>query len=268
MLKQISSTQNPRIKELIKLKDKSRQRKKSSAFLIEGLRECELAIKGSYEIEELFFNPSIISLEKIKARLGEINATFIELSSAAYQVLAHRESTEGIIAFAKFKPSNLNELKFENNTPLILVAEAPEKPGNIGALLRTADAAGIDAVLIANSKTDLYNPNIIRSSVGTVFTTKVVMESTSEIIGFLKKNNINIYCAALSASVDYTTINYKTPTAIVVGTEATGLSDEWLQHSTKNIIIPMRGNIDSMNVSVSAGILIFEAIRQRYNTNI
>ena len=145
----------------------------------------------------------------------------------------------------------------------LLVAEAPEKPGNIGALLRTADAANLDAVLIANPKTDLYNPNIIRSSIGCVFTTKIGMGSTAEIISFLRSKKIALYCAALTATKVYTTVNFSTPSAIVVGTEATGLSEDWLTNSDQNIIIPMQGEIDSMNVSVSAAILIFEAKRQR-----
>ena len=167
-----------------------------------------------------------------------------------------------IVAIAISKNLILSDLNLSSNA-LVLVAEASEKPGNIGALLRTADAAHLDAVIIANPKTDLYNPNIIRSSVGCVFTTKIATGSTSEIISFLKEQNINIYGAALTASVEYQTINYTKPTAIVVGTEATGLSEEWLNNTTKNIIIPMRGAIDSMNVSVSAAILIFEAVRQR-----
>ena len=146
---------------------------------------------------------------------------------------------------------------------MILVAEAPEKPGNIGALLRTADAANVDAVIIANPKTDLYNPNIIRSSVGCVFTNKLPWATTSEIIAFLKSKHITYLLCALQASVNYNTQDYTKPTAIVVGTEATGLSEEWLKNSTQNIIIPMQGEIDSMNVSVAAGILIFEAKRQR-----
>jgi TrmH family RNA methyltransferase len=150
--------------------------------------------------------------------------------------------------------------------PLILVAEAPEKPGNIGALLRTADAAGVDAFIIANPKTDLFNPNIIRSSVGCVFTNSIATGTAEEIITFLKEKNIQIYCAALQASKNYHLQNYTGPTAIVVGTEATGLSREWLEQSTQNVVIPMQGEIDSMNVSVAAGILIFEAKRQRVFT--
>ncbi|MGB1307878.1 MAG: RNA methyltransferase, partial [Oceanihabitans sp.] len=186
-----------------------------------------------------------------------------KITKEIYKKLAHRETTEGVLAIAKTKDFSLNNISFKNKNPLILVAEAPEKPGNIGALLRTADAANVDAVFLANPKTDLYNPNIIRSSVGCVFTNTIATGSTTEIITFLKENNIHIYGAALQASANYNLQDFTKPTAIVVGTEATGLSNEWLENTTQNIIIPMQGEIDSMNVSVAAGILIFEAKRQR-----
>ena len=265
MHKQISSTQNQYIKELFQLKEKSKVRKKTQTFLIEGLREISLALKGGYQIQTVLVDASIISDEKINGLLNSTESSIevIEISKDIYKKLALRESTEGVLAVATAKDLSLKSIQFNNPNPLILVAEAPEKPGNIGALLRTADAAGIDTVLIANPKTDIYNPNIIRSSVGCVFTTNIATGSTSEIIAFLIEKNINIYGAALTASVEYQTINYKQPAAIVVGTEATGLSKEWLENSTKNIIIPMRGAIDSMNVSVSAAIILFEAVRQR-----
>ncbi len=262
MVKQISSVQNSLIKELVQLKEKSRNRKNSGQFLIEGQREIELALKGNYELDTILVYPELFSEEQLN-NLTANSLNTIELSKEVYQKLAHRETTEGVLAVAKTKSLELSNLNIDTENPLILIAEAPEKPGNIGALLRTADAANIDAVIIANPKTDMYNPNIIRSSVGCVFTNQIATGSTNEVFGFLKENNINIYCAALQASVDYHTQDYTKPTAIVVGTEATGLSDEWLQHSTQNIIIPMQGQIDSMNVSVAAGILIFEAKRQR-----
>ncbi|WP_340076677.1 RNA methyltransferase [Leptobacterium sp. I13] len=261
-MKQITSIQNPLIKQTLKLKDKPRERKKLGLFIIEGIREISLAIKNGYEIEKLLFCPDLCAWETL-SQIFTDEEKHIELTKEVYQKIAYRETTEGIIAIAKAKTHELSSLTFKNRNPLILVAEAPEKPGNIGALLRTADAAGLDAVIIANPKTDLYNPNIIRSSVGGVFTNQIVMGSTYEIISFLKEKDIHIYCAALSASVPYYTIDYKKPTALVVGTEATGLNDEWLQNASKNIIIPMQGKIDSMNVSVSAAILIFEAKRQR-----
>ena len=180
-----------------------------------------------------------------------------------YKKIAYRDTTEGIIAVAKSKALSIDNLALKSVNPLILVAEAPEKPGNIGALLRTADAANVDAIIIANPKTDIYNPNIIRSSVGCIFTNQIATGSTSQIIEYLNQNNIDIYCAALQASLNYHTQNYTKASAIVVGTEATGLSNQWLENATQNIIIPMQGQIDSMNVSVAAGILIFEAKRQR-----
>jgi len=263
MHKKIESLQNPLIKQLIKLKDKSRERKKTGLFLIEGAREISLALLGSYSLKTLLISEDV----DINSQLNSLNIAadveIIELSKEVYKKLAYRESTEGLIAVAHSLPLDLKTLTFNTDTPLILIAEAPEKPGNIGALLRTADAANIDAVIIANPKTDLYNQNVVRSSVGCVFTTQIAMASSTEILAFLKAKNIAIYGAALTASVPYTEVDFKQASAIVMGTEATGLSEEFLANTTKNIIIPMRGKIDSMNVSVSAAILIFEATRQR-----
>ncbi|MFY0713057.1 RNA methyltransferase [Seonamhaeicola sp. NFXS20] len=261
-MKEITSTQNAFVKQLAQLKDKSRERRKTGTFLIEGQREISLAIKGGYELESILFYSELFSKEELHG-LTKQPINLIEISKEVYQKLAYRETTEGVLAVAKSKTNSLEHLKFTTKTPLILVAEAPEKPGNIGALLRTADAAHVDAVIIANPKTDLYNPNIIRSSVGCLFTNQIATGSTTEIIEFLKQNSINIYAAILQESVAYHTQDFTKPTAIVVGTEATGLSKEWRLHATQNIIIPMQGEIDSMNVSVAAGILIFEAKRQR-----
>ena len=265
MYKSIISPQNSFIKECFQLKEKSRKRRQTGTFLIEGVREISLALKGNCELVTLLILDEKLDSSAISELLETVNQSteIITISSEVYKKLALRESTEGAIAIAKSKKHDLSNIKFQTEQPLILVAEAPEKPGNIGALLRTADAANVDAVFIANPKSDLYNGNIIRSSVGCVFTTQIGMGSTEEIIDFLKNNNINIYGAALTASVAYTTIDFCKASAIVVGTEATGLSDEWLNNTTQNIIIPMGGAIDSMNVSVSAAIITFEAVRQR-----
>lgn len=262
MIKEITSPQNAYIKQLVLLKEKSRERKKTGLFLIEGVREISLATKGHYELETILFYPELFSKEQLNT-LARPQTNVIKISKEVYQKLAYRDTTEGILAVAKHKNHKVANLNFNSENPLILVAEAPEKPGNIGAILRTADAANVDAVIIANPKTDLYNPNIIRSSVGCVFTNQIATGSTTEIIEFLKAKHINIYCAALQASVKYYTQDFTKPTAIIMGTEASGLSQEWLENATQNIIIPMQGEIDSMNVSVAAGILIFEAKRQR-----
>ena len=264
-VKQISSLQNPLVKSVLLLKEKSRERKKSGFFILEGKRELELAIKGGYEVGTIFFYREIISQNEILKICQECEKvpTLVEVSAIVYKKLAYRETTEGLLAMTKTKTHSLSHLELKNKNPLILVAEAPEKPGNIGALLRTADAAKLDAVLIANPKGDLYNPNIIRSSVGCLFTIDLAVGNTGEIISYLKERTISIYCAALSATKNYHEVDFSKPTAIVVGTESTGLSDEWLRNSEQNIVIPMQGEIDSMNVSVSAAILIFEAKRQR-----
>lgn len=266
MFKTITSPQNKEIKRLLQLQEKSRIRRKENVFIIEGQRETRLAIKGKYEPLQLYYTPDLIEFQEVLeiARSGGGEpAEIIEISKEVYEKLAYRSSTEGIISVFKSKSHDLDVIEFNTSTPLILIVEAPEKPGNIGAILRTADAAAVDAVIIANPKTDLYNPNIIRSSVGCLFTNNIASGSTTEIIEFLQRHTIKIYAAALQASEPYTEVDFTESSAIVVGTEATGLSEEWLENSTQNIIIPMHGEIDSMNVSVAAGILIFEAKRQR-----
>jgi TrmH family RNA methyltransferase len=263
-LKEINSIQNPLIKQVVSLQNKSRERRKTGFFVIEGQREVILAIKAGYRIKTLLINDTKTNPEELFLGTENLEQTeVIKVSDIVYRKLAYRESTEGIFAIAEAKNHHLENLNIRKKYPLILVAEAPEKPGNIGALLRTADAAGVDAVMIANQKTDLYNPNIIRSSVGCIFTNQIATGTTSQIITFLKENNIAIYAAALQSSVPYINVDFTKAAAIVVGTEATGLEEQWLQNSSKNIIIPMRGKIDSLNVSNAAAILIFEACRQR-----
>jgi len=255
----ISSLQNPLVKKVLLLKEKSKERRKTGQFIIEGQREFDLALKGGYEIETV-----LVCNDMEVSRYGSSNAyRTIQVTRPVYEKLAHRDGTEGLLAIAKSKKHALDNIVFNNEQPLILVAEAPEKPGNIGALLRTADAAGLDAVLIADPKSDLYNPNIIRSSVGCVFTTQIGVGSSEDIIAFLKDKSIKIYGAALSATRQYTDQDFTHACAIAVGTEATGLRDIWLENTDENLIIPMHGVIDSLNVSVSAAILIFEAKRQR-----
>lgn len=257
-MKQIESLQNPLIKNILKLQEKSRERKKQQLFVVEGQREIELVLKGGYAIESLLFVSDKVSENLLK----NFDRELIQIPQEIYNKIAYRESTEGVLAIVKTKSHSLDKLKLSEN-PLILVAESIEKPGNLGAMLRTADAANIDAVIFANPKSDIYNPNVIRSSVGCVFTNQVATASSEDVISFLQENNIQFYSATLQNSNEYTEENYSTPTALVVGTEATGLTEIWREKATQNINIPMEGQIDSMNVSVAAAILIFEAKRQR-----
>ena len=259
-MKRITSTQNSYIKLLISLKEKAKVRQREGLFLIEGKKELSLAFQGGYEIKKILFCPEICSENDINKIVS--NVELIHITKEIFKKLAYRDNSGGLIGIAKSKDLDLSSLKLSDN-PLVLVAEAIEKPGNIGALLRTADAADIDAVIIANPKGDLYNPNIIRSSIGCLFTTRIATGSNKEIISFLKENKLTIYCASLQNSSCYHISDYTASTAFVVGSEAFGLSKEWVEAADNHIVIPMQGKIDSMNVSVSAGILIFEAKRQR-----
>ncbi len=261
MTKQITSIQNPLIKSLVLLQEKAKARKQSGTFLIEGKREIGLAIKGNYQLETILFLPELITENEIN-KLVKSKVELIEITKEVYQKLAYRDTTEGILAVARTKTLSLNDLKLPENA-LVLVMESIEKPGNIGAMLRTCDAANIDAVIIANPKTDLYNPNIVRSSVGCLFTNQIATDTTENVIQFLKDKKIAIFGATLQNSNFYHTQDYTTASALVVGTEATGLTQAWRDNATQNIIIPMQGEIDSMNVSVASAILLFEAKRQR-----
>ena len=261
-MKEITSIQNSYVKDLLKLQEKSRERKKKGLFIIEGKREISLAIVANYEFDTILYFEELISEQEI-LHLFNANVNRILISKEVYQKLAYRDSTEGIIAVTKAKDFSLENIKFETKTPLVLVAEGIEKPGNMGALLRTADAANVAAVFIANPKSDLYNANIIRSSVGCVFTNQIAIGTSEEIAAFLKEKKIKMYATTLQNSNEYHKENYTAATAILVGTEATGLTTGFREEATQNINIPMQGQIDSMNVSVAAAIVLFEAKRQR-----
>lgn len=264
----ISSLQNPKIKEIKKL-EKASVRKETGTFLLEGLREINLAFRGGYFFESIFLCESRInqSKEYNLAFLKEISATIpvYTVSDDVYAAIAYRESTEGICAIAKAKDHTLTSLQL-SSSPLILVIEGVEKPGNFGAMLRTCDAVHVDAVIVCEAKTDVYNSNVIRSSVGTVFTNQIAIDSTWNVIQFLKQKKIVSYAAYLGSEQNYFCSDFTQPSAIVVGTEADGLSPDWIAAADKKIKIPMLGAIDSLNVSVSAAVLLYEGLRQRNQT--
>lgn len=262
-MKFISSIHNPEVRQIEHWNRKSRNRRKDGLFVLEGLRELHLALAGGYRPEKLYFCPDILDEEVLNEMAGLRECPRVGLSPEVYRHLAYRGKTEGVIALIHARDHGLEHLIWKRKNPLVLVAEAPEKPGNIGALLRTADAAGLDAVLIADLKGDLYNPNIIRSSVGCVFTIPVATDSSPAIFNFLKTSGFQVFGAALGEAVRYDTVDYTGSSAIVVGTEATGLTAIWMEGSDQLVEIPMGGTIDSMNVSVAAAILIFEGLRQR-----
>jgi TrmH family RNA methyltransferase len=256
----ITSAQNPKIKNILAL-EKPKERKIQNLFVIEGTKELSLAVQSGYKITSVFFCPEIIDSKELQA-IVKHEQLLIPVQQNVFNKIAYRESTGGIIALAEQKEHRLASVKV-NPDPLILVLEAVEKPGNLGAVLRTADAAGVDAVIICDPRVDFYNPNVIRSSVGCVFTNQIASAPSEETVRWLQKNNISIYCTYLKASKPYHQIDYTTPCAIIMGTESQGLSEYWTKNSTENIIIPMQGKVDSMNVSTAAAVVIYEASRQR-----
>lgn len=256
MTEYITSSANPKFKRLIALLQKSSERRESALFTVEGVREISHCIEAGYKPDCIFFCPDIVSEETLP------QCRHFALSAGLYAKAAYREGTEGAIGVFQAIEHPLSSLHLKDN-PLIAVLESVEKPGNLGAVLRTCDAAGADALIICDPRTDLYNPNLIRASIGAVFTVPTAVCTTAQAITFLKSKGIRILTAQLQDSSLYYDCPMTKGTAIVMGTEATGLSDKWRQAADAHICIPMLGKLDSLNVSVSAAILLYEAVRQR-----
>lgn len=252
----ISSTQNPKVKRLLLLQQKSSERRKTGLFVVEGRRELQHCIEAGYEVETVFMAypqpvDDTLGLECVE-----------RVTPAVYERMAYRGTTEGVIAIVKARTHTLEDLRLPAN-PLVVVLESVEKPGNLGAILRSADAAQADAVIVCDPLTDLYNPNLIRSSIGAIFTVPCVACSSEACIRFLKEHDIRILTAQLQDSHLYYDTDMTCGTALVMGTEDTGLTAQWRQAADAHIRIPMQGRLDSLNVSVSTAILLFEAVRQR-----
>lgn len=250
----ITSVQNARIKHVVALQQKSSLRREEGLFVVEGQREIGHCIACGYDISELFVLDTL-------DYTGSISATHV--TPQVYEKMAYRGSTEGMIAVAKVKDHSLNSLLLPSSSPLIMVLESVEKPGNLGAILRTAEAAGVDAVIVCDPLTDLYNPNLIRASIGGVFCVPTAVCTSQECIAFFKERGVRILTAQLQDSYEYYDYDMCQATAIVMGTESTGLTSQWREAADAHIRIPMLGRLDSLNVSVSAAILMYEAVRQR-----
>ncbi len=257
MIETITSIQNPKIKFLVALQQKSSERRKSGLFVVEGQQELSHCLHAGYDIDTIFYCSALVPDFQSPARVR-----CFDVSREVYEKVAYRGSTEGVMAEVHTKSVQLADLQLGDH-PLIVVLERVEKPGNLGAVLRSADASGVDAVVICDPLTDLYNPNLIRSSVGAAFSVPCVACSSEACIRFLKAQGIRILTAQLQDSHLYYDTDMTCGTAIVMGTEHDGLTDLWRQVADAHIRIPMLGKIDSLNVSVSAAILMFEAVRQR-----
>lgn len=260
-MERITSIQNPKIKLLLALQQKSSERRKAGLFVVEGRRELMHCLEAGFQVDSVFWCPSVETGTEPMPLLPADTRLF-EVSKDVYEKMAYRGSTEGVMAEVRTRPLALSDLTLPERS-LVVVLERVEKPGNLGAILRSADAAGVSAVIVCDPLTDLYNPNLIRSSVGAIFSVPCVACSSEACISFLKAKGIQILTAQLQDSSLYYDIDMRRPTAVVMGTEATGLTDQWRQAADAHIRIPMLGRIDSLNVSVSAAILMYEAVRQR-----
>ena len=264
MTETITSRQNSRIKEAAKLRQ-ARQRTKQGRFLIDGAREIIRALDSGIKPLEAFICPSLCTLQEAHTavnKLDQTDATLAHVTLEVFEKLAFGERNDGVVVVASIPDRNLNQLKLPSN-PLVAILEGLEKPGNVGAILRTADGAGFDAVIVADGNTDLFNPNTIRASLGTVFTNQVYTATNQQTLDKLNEWQIPLYAARPDAQQNYADIDYRTAAAILLGSEAYGLSEFWQQKQVTGIQLPMRGIADSLNVSVTAAVLFYEANRQR-----
>jgi TrmH family RNA methyltransferase len=262
-MERITSIQNSRIKNIGLLSAKSKERKEQGLFIVEGARELSLALAGNYRLDSVYICPELFEKTDYPEVIHSISPSILfEVTTEIFQRIAYREGSDGVLALVKPQSHTLSDLVLPEN-PFLIVLESVEKPGNLGAILRTADAAKVDAVIVCDPLTDVYNPNVIRSSVGCLFTVQLATASNQETIEFLREKQITSYAAELTATQWYQDTDFTSPSAIIMGTEANGLTPLWLTHADVRIKIPMRGVIDSLNVSVSTAILTFEAMRQR-----
>ncbi len=261
---EIISTNNAKVKYIVQLQKKSSIRKEFKEFVIEGRREILAALKNNYQIKTILFYPELFTENELFKWLKTYNlkVEIIKISKNVYKKIAYRDSTGGIIAVAKMKDHGIQTLSLSKN-PYVLVAEGIEKPGNVGAMLRTVDGAGAEALIMVNPVVDIYNPNVIRASLGMVFSIPVVLTNLKELEDFLTQKSLTLYAATLQNSQLYFKEDYTKPVALAVGAEDKGLSDAFRALAHKSIYIPMKGLADSLNVSVSAAVLLYEVLRQR-----
>jgi len=260
----ITSTGNPSVKFLVHLR-KKRERERSGLIAIEGIREIEAALESGAVLKEIYYCPAIAEAgiqDLLSRKAGKPETAAVSVSRAVFEKIAYRSTTEGVVALAE-KPARPLENMVVPENPLYLVIDGAEKPGNIGALFRTADAAGASGVIASGVKTDLFNPNLIRASLGTVFTVSSALEEAPETIRWLKRNGIAIIVTTPGGTGLYTDIDYTLPSAVVVGSEDSGLGGEWFDAADVKTRIPMEGWVDSLNVSVAGAVILYEASRQR-----
>ena len=263
-IEKITSLQNPRVKQLVKLRDR-RPRDEAGVFLVEGYREIRRALEKNIALTELYFSPDWFLGENESALLAQAEtrgAKLFELTKDAFAKVAYRERPDGLLAVAPQWKRALADLTLPEN-PFLLVVEAIEKPGNLGTILRSADAAGCDAVIVCDPVTDIFNPNVVRASTGVLFSVALVVEESANVLAWLKQKQVRTIATTPSAQTLYTAADLRGPLAIVMGSEQYGLSEFWLKEADLPVRIPMAGQADSLNVAMATIITLFEAVRQR-----
>lgn len=264
----ITSLTNPRVKSLVRLRNR-RERDSSGLFLIEGYRELRRAVSAGVALHEVYHCPALFLGENEPALLEEAQqagAATIELGADAFRKVSYRDRPEGLLGLAEQFETGLDGLQLPP-FPLVLVVESIEKPGNLGTMLRTADAAGVDAVIVCDPTTDPFNPNVVRASLGCLFLVPLAVTSTGLAMGWLADQRIKAFAATPSATLAHWEADYRGATALVIGSEQFGLTDPWLQQADERVRIPMHGDIDSLNAATAAGVVLFEAVRQRSMAN-
>jgi TrmH family RNA methyltransferase len=253
----ITSLQNDRVKHIVKLREDKRQRQREGFMLVEGWDELTLALASGLKPQTIFTAPELASRS-----LEVSSAETLSVSRLVFEKMSHREGPDGWLGVFPIPQRSLDDLKL-GESPLVIIAESVEKPGNLGAILRTADAAGVDALLVCDPRVDLWNPNVIRASRGAVFAVPTVEVDNASALAWLKSKGMQVLAATPSAEMLYTAVDLTRPSAIAVGTEDEGLSDFWLSNADVQVLIPMLGKVNSLNVSVSTALITYEALRQR-----
>lgn len=261
----ITSLANPHVKELVRLRT-ARQRKSSGLTIVDGPREVLRALESGIKFQEFYVCPELFGSgeeeKQLETKLSGVKVPVYEVTKPVFAKIAYGDREEGVLGICQTPRRSLADFQLGAD-PLVVVIERVEKPGNLGAILRTCDAAGVDGVFVCDSKTDLYNPNVIRASVGTIFTVNTVVCSSDEALRFLKNQRVKVYAASPQAQTVYIQMDLTGAVAFVLGGEQEGLSDFWEKNADARVKIPMHGRADSLNVSTSAAILIYEALRQR-----
>jgi len=264
MERKITSLQNPRVKAVVKLRER-REREKTQTFLIEGYRELLRAVEGKAKLQMLFYSPAHFlgtNENSLIEQILSLNVEAFEVSKEVFAKLSYRDRPDGLLAVACQSHHLLEDLEVSQR-PFILIAEAIEKPGNLGSILRSCDAAGVDALLLCDRCTDVHNPNVVRSSVGTFFTVPVIETTSEAALEWLRKHEIPIFSSSPDAAHLYTEVDQRGPIALAVGTEQLGLSEIWLDAADSLVKIPMFGHADSLNVAAATTLLLYEVVRQR-----